>query len=101
MASDDWIINECGTVDGMRLGKGNLSARRKLAPVTLCPPKISHDLICNRTRAVDDTSRYTRSGANPDFTNRIQTSTAEKLQSSPFNLVILGHRRLPLLAGKS
>jgi hypothetical protein len=28
---DDKIINECGAVDGMRIGRGNRSSRRKSA----------------------------------------------------------------------
>jgi hypothetical protein len=36
--------NECGTVDGMRLGRENRSTRRKPAPVPLCPLEIPNDL---------------------------------------------------------
>jgi hypothetical protein len=36
--------DECGAVDGMRIGKGNRSTRRKPAPASLCPPQIPHDL---------------------------------------------------------
>jgi hypothetical protein len=43
--------DECGAVGGMRIGMGNRSTRRRPAPVTLCPPQISHDLIRARTRA--------------------------------------------------
>jgi type IV secretory pathway VirB6-like protein len=32
--------DECGTVGGMRIGRGNRSTRRKPAPVPLCPPLI-------------------------------------------------------------
>jgi hypothetical protein len=41
------IDDECGAVDGMRIGRGNRSTRRKPAPVSLCPPQISrpHMLI--------------------------------------------------------
>jgi hypothetical protein len=45
------IDDECGAVDGMRIGRGNWSTRRKLAPVPLCPPQISHDSLWTRTRA--------------------------------------------------
>jgi hypothetical protein len=38
------IDNECGAVDGMRIGKGNKSTRRKPAPVPLRPLQIPHDL---------------------------------------------------------
>jgi hypothetical protein len=46
MIDDD----ECGAVGGMRIGKGNRSTRRKLAPVPFCPPQIPHDLCFARTR---------------------------------------------------
>jgi hypothetical protein len=36
--------DECGAVDGMRIGKGNRSTRREPVPVPLCPPQIPHDL---------------------------------------------------------
>jgi hypothetical protein len=32
------MINECGAVGGMRIGRGNRSTRRKAAPVALRPP---------------------------------------------------------------
>jgi hypothetical protein len=32
---DDRMINECGTVGGMRIGRGNGSTRRKPAPMQL------------------------------------------------------------------
>jgi hypothetical protein len=49
--------NECGAVDGMRIGRGNRSTRRTLAPVPLCPPQIPHDLAWARTRAAAVGSR--------------------------------------------
>jgi hypothetical protein len=42
--------NEFGAVGGMRIGRGNLSSRRKPAPVPLCPQKIPHDLGSNPGR---------------------------------------------------
>jgi hypothetical protein len=33
-----------GQVGEMRIGRRNLSTRKKTAPVTLCPPQIPHDL---------------------------------------------------------
>jgi hypothetical protein len=36
----DGLINECGAVGGMRIGKGDGSTRRKPAPEPLCPPQI-------------------------------------------------------------
>jgi hypothetical protein len=44
------MMDEYGTFGGTRIGKGNRNARRKLAPVPLCPPQIPHDLILGRTR---------------------------------------------------
>jgi hypothetical protein len=42
--------DECGAVGGMRIGRENGNARRKPAPVPLCPPQIPHVLIWARTR---------------------------------------------------
>jgi hypothetical protein len=36
---------------GMKIGGENHSTQRKLAPVPLCPPQITHDLTWTRTRA--------------------------------------------------
>jgi hypothetical protein len=47
-APDDY---ECGTVCGMRLGRGNWSTLRKPTPVPFCPPQIPHDLTWARNRA--------------------------------------------------
>jgi hypothetical protein len=44
------MINECVAVWGMRTGKGNRRTRRNPTPVTLCRPKIRHDLTCDWTR---------------------------------------------------
>jgi hypothetical protein len=38
-----FMINECGAIDGMRIGKGNRSTRGKPAPVQLCSPQIPCD----------------------------------------------------------
>jgi hypothetical protein len=38
------VIDECGVLDGMRIGRGNGSARKKPASVPLCPPQIPHDI---------------------------------------------------------
>jgi hypothetical protein len=42
------IDDECGAVGGMRIGRGNRSIRRKLAPMPLCLPQIPRDLGSNR-----------------------------------------------------
>jgi hypothetical protein len=41
----------------MRIGRGNRSTRRKPVPVPLCPPQISNNLSCDRTRAAAVGSR--------------------------------------------
>jgi hypothetical protein len=33
---------DCGAIDGMKIGRGNLSTQRKHTPVPLCPPQIPH-----------------------------------------------------------
>jgi hypothetical protein len=33
---------DCGEIGGMKIGRGNLSTRRKPAPAPLCPPQIPH-----------------------------------------------------------
>jgi hypothetical protein len=53
MMDDD----ECGSVDGIRIGRGNRNTRRKSSPVPLCPPQIRHDLTWARTRAAAVGSR--------------------------------------------
>jgi hypothetical protein len=35
----------CGTIGGMKIGKGNRKTKRELATVPLCLPQIPHDLI--------------------------------------------------------
>jgi hypothetical protein len=47
-SSDD---DECGALDGMRIGRGNPSTRRIPAAVPLCPKQIPLDLTWDRTRA--------------------------------------------------
>jgi hypothetical protein len=34
---------DCGAIGGMKIGRGNLSTRRKPAPAPLCPPQIPLD----------------------------------------------------------
>jgi hypothetical protein len=41
---------DCGTIIGMRIGRGNRSTRRKPAPVPHFPPQIPHDLTRAQTR---------------------------------------------------
>jgi hypothetical protein len=42
---------DCVATGGMKIGRGNLSTRRKPAPAPLCPPQIPHDQTEARTRA--------------------------------------------------
>jgi hypothetical protein len=41
---------DCGEIDGMKIGRGNRSTRRKSAPAPFCP-QIPHDQTRARTRA--------------------------------------------------
>jgi hypothetical protein len=43
---------ECGEIGGLKIGRGNLSTRRKPAPAPLCRPQIPHDQTRTRTRAI-------------------------------------------------
>jgi hypothetical protein len=45
------MIHDGGKTGGMKIGRGNRSTRRNLAPVLLCPPQIPHDLTRARTRS--------------------------------------------------
>jgi hypothetical protein len=45
------MIDDGGEIDGMKIGRGNRSTRRKPAPVPLCPPQIPHDQTRAQTRA--------------------------------------------------
>jgi hypothetical protein len=40
----DRIINECGTVGGIKIGRQDWGTQWKPAPVPLHPPQILHDL---------------------------------------------------------
>jgi hypothetical protein len=42
------MVNECGTVDGMKIGRGNRSTRRTPTSVSLFP-QFPHDLTWDRT----------------------------------------------------
>jgi hypothetical protein len=42
---------DCGTIGGMKIGRGNRSTRRKPVPTPLCPPQIPLDQTRDRTRA--------------------------------------------------
>jgi hypothetical protein len=55
MIDDD---DECGTVGGMRIGRGNRSTWRKPAPVPLCLSQIPHDLTWSRSRVATVESQH-------------------------------------------
>jgi hypothetical protein len=42
---------DCGGIDGMKIARGSRSTVRKPTPVSLCPPRIPHDLSRARTWA--------------------------------------------------
>jgi hypothetical protein len=44
------VMDESGAVRGMKIGRGNLTTRRKPAPGPLSPPQILHELTWDRTR---------------------------------------------------
>jgi hypothetical protein len=46
------MINECGAVGGIRIGRGNQSTCTKPAPVPLYKTQISRDLTRDRSRAL-------------------------------------------------
>jgi hypothetical protein len=56
-ASDGRTIIECGAVSGIIIGKRNLSARRKPAPVPLCTAQIPRGMPWDRTGAASVRSR--------------------------------------------
>jgi hypothetical protein len=45
---------DCGAIGGMKIGRGNRSARRKPAPVHLSSPQIPYDLTRTRTWAASN-----------------------------------------------
>jgi hypothetical protein len=49
---DDGMLNDCGAVGGIRIGRGSLSTVRKPAPVPRCPQQAPHDPTWNTTTAL-------------------------------------------------
>jgi hypothetical protein len=66
---------DCGTIGGMKIGRGNRSTRRKPAPEPLCPPQIPHDQTQARTPG--------RRGGKP-ATNRLSYGAAFLLSRASF-----------------
>jgi hypothetical protein len=54
---DDDDDDKCGTVTGVRIGKGSVNTRRKLTSVPHCPTQIPEDLTWDHTRATEVESR--------------------------------------------
>jgi hypothetical protein len=54
---------DCEEIDGMKIGKGNRSTRRKPAPAPLCPPQIPHDQTWVSTRGGKPATNRLRYGA--------------------------------------
>jgi hypothetical protein len=48
---DGWRINECRTVVGITIGRGNGGIFRKSSPDSLYPPKMPYDLTWDPTQA--------------------------------------------------
>jgi hypothetical protein len=44
---------DCGSIGGMKIGRGNWSTRRKPAPATLCPPQMPNAHTRARSQAAD------------------------------------------------
>jgi hypothetical protein len=61
------MIDDCAAFGGMRIGRGNRSARRKPAPVPLRPPQIPHYLTWDRTRAVGSRRLTAWAMARPNY----------------------------------
>jgi hypothetical protein len=51
------IVDECGAVGGMKIGRETELLGENLPPVQICPPHIPHDLTWARTRATEVGSR--------------------------------------------
>jgi hypothetical protein len=56
---------DCEAIDGMRIGRGNRSTRRKPAPVPLYPPYIPYDVTRARTGGRPATERLSYDTALP------------------------------------
>jgi hypothetical protein len=79
MLDDD--DNDCRAISGMRIGRGNQSTQRKLAPVPLCPPQIPHDLTRAWTWAAMLGSWWLRAWAMPwpkEYCSRMKCDRIKK-----------------------
>jgi hypothetical protein len=81
--------DDCGAIGGMKIGRGNLSTRRKPAPAPLCPPQIPHDQT--RARTPD------RCGGKP-ATNRVSYGAAYQLHfiAGSRDVLLQSYRHSPL-----
>jgi hypothetical protein len=80
--SPRWQIM-CGTIGGMRIGRGKRSTRRKPTPVPLSPPQIPHDLTWGRTRAAVGSQRLFAWAMARPLLITPQTRVLEKLIKFP------------------
>jgi hypothetical protein len=71
--------DDCGATGGMKIGRGNLSSRRKPAPAPLCPPQIPHDETRARTPG--------RRGGKP-ATNRLSYGAAIQCVTGCYDWVV-------------
>jgi hypothetical protein len=78
------IGDEYGAVGGMRIGRGSRSTRRKPAPVSLCPPKIPHDLTWARTPAASTVLPEDCRGSSQSFQVLEITTRSLPVHSSNF-----------------
>jgi hypothetical protein len=74
------MINECGTVDGMQIGRLKLSTRIKLAPETICPSQIPNDLSWNRARAALLEAGESTTKSQITYNNTVRTRISGKKQ---------------------
>jgi hypothetical protein len=64
---------DCGSIVGMKIGRGNRSTRRKPAPAPLCPTQAPYDQTRDRTRAAE--------------TNRLSYGTVCPMELVPRKLI--------------
>jgi hypothetical protein len=80
------MINECGEVGGVKIGREKRSFRRKAIPVPLYPPQISHRLTWYRTLAVAMGLFIIYHDVARDVDLHVMTTFYELCGSSPFSI---------------
>jgi hypothetical protein len=71
--------DDCGAIGGIKIGRGNRSTRRKLAPAPLCPPQNPHDQTRARTPC--------RRGGKP-ATNRLSYGAANIWNNNKYEQIL-------------